>query len=245
VKGKVDPHDLPQRHRLALELEIVEREKRRPLRRHRPERLEVVPMGQEQALSRVGHEIEIGVGEVEGELPSREPSVRGFPGDVVEEQVSVVRLGLLAISMRDHVGKKESVAGAAIVDDSRDGALERPRKLALPQAVDHVHLVLDGVPDVEVVVPRHVDDLPSEAVFGETAEEASCLAVGIGVARGREIEDVAEEDEVVHLPHRPRQRLVGGPDGRLFFPGSRGDEGAERITEVGVGEDGDPHRPSE
>jgi hypothetical protein len=57
-------------------------------------------------------------------------------------------------------------------------ALERTRKLALLQLIDDVDLVLDDVPNVEVVVARNVNQLPRQAIRLQRGEEHFGVPVG-------------------------------------------------------------------
>lgn len=93
-------------------------------------------VGQEDALALLGHQVEVGVGEIEDEafvLASPAVAPRGAQRDVVEEEPPVVRAGRVPLGVGRHVGQV-------------------------------AHLVLDHVPDVEVVVAGNIDELPSEAV---------------------------------------------------------------------------------
>ena len=217
VERQVQPHEVAQAGLgAALERKVLAGEEEGPLRGRRPEGLEVVSVGEEHAFPVAGHEVQVRVGEVHRELAPRGAPSFAAPAsrDVVEEEAAVEGSALVPLGPGPDVGKEEPAlrGRGTVVEDARHRPLEGAGKLALLELVDDVHLVLDRVPDVEVVVPGHVHDLASEAVVLRAEEEGPCRPIGLLVAGHREIEDVAEEDQVVDLPdHSPEGRDTPGP----------------------------------
>jgi hypothetical protein len=144
---------------------------------------------------------------------------------------------------RADVGQEEPAGQdgvLAVVEHARHGPLEGSGKLALLELVDDVHLVLDRVPDVEIVVPRQVHVLAGEEVLLGLHEESPGRPVSLLIAGHGEVEDVAEQDQVVDVSDDASERGVGGAQGGLAV-GPRGHERAEVVPEMDVGDDGHAH----
>jgi hypothetical protein len=78
------------------------------------------------------------------------------------------------------------------------------------QTLNDIHLVLNGVPDVEVMIARDVDDLPRYTVVAQPSKEASGITISVGITRYGKINDVAEENQVVDLSDCLYQGFVRG-----------------------------------
>ena len=59
----------------------------------------------------------------------------------------------------------------AVIDDAGNRSSESPRKLPLLELVDDVDLMLDGVPDIVVVIAWNVNELLGEIVLLRLFEE--------------------------------------------------------------------------
>jgi hypothetical protein len=128
--------------------QVVPGETDGPLAEEGPVGVEVVAVREEDALTFLGDEVQVGVGEVEDEALARAPpavAVRGAEGDVVEEEPAVVVASRVPLGAGRHVGEAKARLLLPGVDHPGHRAPEGARQRALLQLVDHAHLLLDHV----------------------------------------------------------------------------------------------------
>jgi hypothetical protein len=70
--------------------------------------------------------------------------------------------------------------------------------------------MLNGVPDVEVMIARNVDNLPRHAVVAQPPKEASGITISIGITRHGKVDDVAEKNQVIDFANGLYQEFVRG-----------------------------------
>jgi hypothetical protein len=216
-----------------------------PVGRQRPVGLEVVAMRQEHRFAGVAHQIQVRIDEVERQLPalgSDAAAARLDAGNVVQKQIAVLGPIVVPLRLGRHARQHQALGRvvSAIVDHTRYRPLERPRQLALLQLVDDVDLVLDDVPDVEVVVPRDVDQLTGQAIGLQRGEEHLGMPIRLLEAGDREVQQIAEEDDVVGPADGPGERWIGRPQLRGTLR-RLDDEGAEVVAEMRIRENRNSH----